>query len=252
MPRHPVTSSLTEKAYERLREALMIGRLRPGERLKIGELCETLATNLSAIREALARLTSEGLVIAEPQRGFRAAPVSVADLADLTRVRIEIEALCLRAAVQHGDADWEARILSSLAALQSSPAEMPGDPLRVHENYWPVHASFHQAVCSGCNSPWLLRLRETLYTQSERYRAMSVPAGGAERGLHAEHQAIAAALLARDADRAVHLMQSHLQLTTDLVIHYVTPEPASSRPRRGRPPLARPAPGYAASDSSDG
>ena len=99
----PSSQSLTQGTFEVLRADVLASRLRPGERLKINQLCDRLGVSLSAVREALSRLTAEGLVIAEPQRGFRVAPISVDELCDLTRVRIEIEAMCLRSAVRGGD-----------------------------------------------------------------------------------------------------------------------------------------------------
>src|SRR6202040_4309014 len=101
------SSSLTQGAYEALRGDLLACRILPGRKLKIQELCTRFSVSLGAIREALSRLTSEGLVVAEPQRGFRAAPISASDLVDLTMVRVEIDSLCLRRAIACGDVDWE-------------------------------------------------------------------------------------------------------------------------------------------------
>src|ERR1700722_6476034 len=99
--------SLTQEAYERLRADLLACRLQPGQRLRINELCKRLSVSLGAVGEALSRLTSEGLVSAEPQLGFTVAPISAIDLHDLTMVRIEIEGLCLRQSVANGDLSWE-------------------------------------------------------------------------------------------------------------------------------------------------
>src|ERR1700678_3888046 len=99
MPNQETPASLTQAAYLRLRADLLACRIRPGERVKINDVCRQFAVSLGAVREALARLTSEGLVVAEPQRGFRAAPITADELRDLTMVRIEIEGLCLRRAV---------------------------------------------------------------------------------------------------------------------------------------------------------
>ena len=90
------TSSLTHNAYARLRTELLSSRLAPGEKLKIEVLCEKFSVGSSAVREALSRLASEGLVVSEPQRGFRVAPLSLDSLRDLTDVRCKIEGLCLR------------------------------------------------------------------------------------------------------------------------------------------------------------
>src|SRR3546814_13242605 len=83
--RHIMTReySLTERAYKRLRDDLLTCRLAPGDKLNIKEISETLGVSLGAIREALSRLTSEGFVIADERRGFRASPISVEELRDL-------------------------------------------------------------------------------------------------------------------------------------------------------------------------
>ena len=111
--------SLTEHAYEALRADILSCRLRPGLRLKIAELCERLGVSLGAVREALAKLTAEGLVIAEAQRGFRVAPVSSADLTDITRTRIDIESMCLARAIAVGGIEWEAGIVAASTACRA-------------------------------------------------------------------------------------------------------------------------------------
>ena len=100
------STNLTQAAYEGLRADLLACRIIPGKKLKIQDLCDRFSVSLGAVREALSRLTSEGLVVAEPQRGFRAAPISAADLVDLTMVRVEIDTLCLKRAIAGGNVDW--------------------------------------------------------------------------------------------------------------------------------------------------
>ena len=219
MPRvAPISSSLTQDAYERLRADLLACRLRPGARLIISELCQTLSVSLSAVREALSRLTSEGLVIAEPQRGFRVAPISAEELRDLTGVRAHIEGLCLERAIAVGDVGWESQLVAAFHRLSRTPEREPKDPARMNEAWSASHASFHEALVSGCDSPWLLRLRRTLYAQSERYRRLSVPLAEIERDLNREHQDIMDATLGRDAGRAKTLMTQHVELTTRVLL----------------------------------
>src|SRR5215469_10320330 len=128
------TVNLTQGAYEALRADLLACRIHPGSRLKIQELCARFSVSLGAIREALSRLTSEGLVVAEPQRGFRAAPISAADLTDLTMVRVEIETLCLKRAIAFGDVDWEARLVAAAHRLSRTPERDTNDPARSNED----------------------------------------------------------------------------------------------------------------------
>ncbi|HXU58146.1 MAG TPA: FCD domain-containing protein [Verrucomicrobiae bacterium] len=210
--------NLTQGAYEDLRADLLSCRILPGSRLKIQELCTRLSVSLGAIREALSRLTSEGLVVAEPQRGFRAAPISPEDLSDLTRVRIEIEALCLRRAIALGDVDWEARLVAAFHRLSRTPERAPSDPVRSNDEWAAAHAAFHLALVEGCGSPWLLRLHSQLYDQSERYRRLSVSLARQTRKIGDEHQAIMDAALGRDAEKAVALVTAHMTETTNILL----------------------------------
>ncbi len=210
--------SLTEAAYEALRADLLACRLRPGERLKINDLCASLGANLSAVREALSRLTSEGLVEAQPQRGFRVTPISEDDLRDLTAVRIDIEGMCLRRAITVGDKGWEAAVMAAFEKMCALPERSPGDSVRVNDAWAEAHAAFHEALVSACDSKWLLRLRRLLYAQSERYRRLSVPIGEVTRDLDREHRDIMNAALARSPDLAAALVGEHLRLTTRLLL----------------------------------
>lgn len=128
------SANMTHGAYLSLRADLLACRILPGSRLKIQELCARLSVSLGAIREALSRLTSEGLVLAEPQRGFRAAPISAADLVDLTMARTEIDSLCLKRAIASGDVQWEASLVAAahrLARTQSAFPTIPHAPTTI-------------------------------------------------------------------------------------------------------------------------
>ncbi len=182
--------------------------------MKIGELCQALSVSLSAVREALSRLTSEGLVVAEPQRGFRVAPISADELRDLTDVRAQIEGLCLERVIAVGDVAWESQLVAAFHRLSRTPEREPEDPQRMNEAWSAAHAAYHEALVGACDSPWLLRLRALLYAQSERYRRLSVPLAKIARDLNREHQEIMEATLARDAGRARALMTQHIELTT--------------------------------------
>ena len=225
-------SSLTQDAYERLRADLLTCRLQPGARLKIGELCAALSVSLSAVREALSRLTSEGLVIAEPQRGFRVAPISPEELHDLTGVRVRIECLCLERTMEVGDVGWEAQLLASFHRLSRTPERQPGDPARMNEAWSEAHAAFHAALVGACDSPWLLRLRALLYAQSERYRRLSVPLAETSRDLEREHRILMEATLARDTGGACSAMTQHLELTTQVLLAQSWPAEARPDPPR--------------------
>ena len=214
----PESGSLTAEAFARIRSEILACRLPPGQKLVIADLCQQFGFSLGAVREALARLTSEGLVEAEPRKGFRVAPITEAELKDITEVRGKIESLCLENAIRNGDVKWEAGIVSTLFEMSRTSLQDPDDPARVSEVWADTHRRFREALVSACDSPWLLRLREILFVQSERYRRVSVPLDRAGRDLHGEHKEIADAAIARDVEKASAALRDHLQKTTRILI----------------------------------
>ncbi len=216
-------SSLTHAAYERLRDEVLSGAIRPGQKIKIQELVEQLGINQGAVREALSRLASGGLVTAEPQKGFRVRPISRAELLDLTHVRIGIEDQCLKRAIERGDLRWESALLATFHELSKTP-EMVVEPdgqkpqVRMSESWSQIHSDFHEALVSSCDSPWLLRLRTQLFMQAERYRRLSVPLQRKQRDVNAEHRAILEAAISRDVRRASEQMALHFNNTTETLL----------------------------------
>lgn len=232
------SASLTQTAYERLRADLLSCKLKPDEQLKISQLCEQLDVSLGAVREALSRLTSEGLVIAEPQRGFRVAPVSLDDLKDLTRVRIQIETSCLERAIACGDMNWETNLVAAFYRL-SRTQERVGDDngVRLDDTWRDAHNQFHRCLIAACDSPWLLRIGEQLYAQTERYRQLSVPLQKAKRDTNTEHQDLMNAALRRNSAEAAKLLGEHLTRTMNILVggfgsHAPAPDIAAPARRR--------------------
>ena len=210
--------SRTAQTYEQLRDAIVDARYAPGEKLRIDYLSRDLQVSSGATREALSRLTAEGLVVAMPQKGFVVAPISRRDLKDLTEVRVEVEGRCLAQSIESGDLEWEGRVLSVHHQLNSlgDVYDLLGKPeiRRWHQ----LHEEFHDQLTSACTNTWWLRLRYQLYIQSERYRRLSGPADETDRDVAAEHTMIADATLARDIDEALRHMRNHLNRTTEILL----------------------------------
>ena len=187
----------------------------------MAQLQERYALGISPLREALLRLVSEGLIVAEGQRGFAVASASLEELQDLTQARIRIEAAVIELAVAHGDADWEAAMVAAFHALSRTPLPRRTGDAAAMALWESRHRAFHTAIARGCNSAWLLRIQSQLNDHSERYRRVrafhfTTPAQVA-RDVEREHHAMLQALLARDAPRAAALMQAHLMRTARAV-----------------------------------
>ena len=206
--------SRTVSVYQHIRSDILAGRLEPDRKLRIQELAAKLDVSPSVVREALSRLSAESLVVAEPQRGFRVAPINAADVKDLTQVRIDIELKCLRRAMSLGDVGWEAAIVATNHALSRTPQDIHD----VSDEWTAAHAKFHHALGAACDSRWLLRIREQLFLQGERYRRINIRMSDADRDLHAEHARLAEAVLSRNVALASERMTDHLRLTETLTL----------------------------------
>jgi DNA-binding GntR family transcriptional regulator len=212
--------SLRAAIIDAIREDLLSGLLPPGQSISIKELRARFGTGLSAIREALCQLVAEGMVIAEDQRGFRAAPISAADLADLTRTRIEIECFAIRDAIAHGDTEWEVTIVAEYHRLARQPSRDLTDTRRISPAYKDQHRRFHDALIAGSTSEWMKRFHATMHHHSERYRELIVSSHphAHVRDILGEHRAIMEAVLARDAERATRLVTSHITDTAAILL----------------------------------
>jgi GntR family carbon starvation induced transcriptional regulator len=203
--------TLSESAYDALRDDIIRGRLEPEAKLRIEELREHYDTGASPLREALNRLAGEGFVTMEGQRGFRVSPVSTKDLSDITQLRIMLECEAIRKSIRHGDDEWEANIVAAshrLAKVESGDQVFPEWELRNQE--------FHEALIAACDSAWLLKFRRTLYEQHKRYRLISILEHDETRDVRAEHEAIMEAVLARDEKRACAATESHIMRTVEI------------------------------------
>ena len=220
--------TLANQAQDLLRRDILSGTLAPGERLRTKELQARYGLGLSPLRESLQRLSAEGMVVNDAQRGCAVAPVSVAELRDLTVARTALESTMLPMAMQLGGADWEGDIVAAFHRLSRTP--LPNDPAAMADaSLWELrHRSFHHALVAGCGSPWLLRLHGQLVDQSERYRKIRIlhhlESQAQVRDVNAEHQAVMDAVLRRDAAQAVALMTQHLVATSDATARLMAPQ----------------------------
>lgn len=210
--------SQTRQVFAELRTAIVGGRLLPGSKLNIAALAEELDVSAGAVREGLAMLEAESLVVSEPSRGYRVSPISPEDLEELVKARIEIEKLCLAEAIRHGDLAWEGSVVSAHHRLSRQAERDAAMPTVLSAEWTSSHADFHNALVSGCPNSWLLRMHQMLYQQSERYRQLSAPLGKESRDVGAEHQALLDAVLNRDIQAAQALMAEHLQTTGRLLM----------------------------------
>lgn len=214
---------MTVDAYRTLRDELLACRLLPGTRLKMSALGKTYGFSLGAVREALSRLSSEGFVVAEPQRGFTAAPLSTDDLRDLVQARVEIDSICIQKSIEEGDLEWETQLVAATHRLEGYSYDRGAEPLAWQE----AHSSFHTALLAGCGNRTLLEVHNNLFARSERYRLMSLATpSGEKRAKEAarEHRLLFEAAMARDSASAAEMVRQHIGSTSRALLESLSGE----------------------------
>lgn len=224
----PGDKTLADRALRLLRDDILNGTLAPETRLRINLLQQRYGLGLSPLREALLRLLSEGLVVAEGQRGFMVAPVSLAELQDLTRARTSLDVAALTQAMALGDADWEAQVIAANHLLSRTPLPVDAADVQAAKLWEERHRAFHRALIAGCGSNWLLRLHTQLADHSERYRTIRIlhhkEKASQVRDVVAEHDAITDAVLGRDVALATELMERHIAATAVAMGNFFEPK----------------------------
>lgn len=224
--------TLIEGAYRQLRTDIIEGRLSPGDKLRVEHLRENYGVGAGTLREAMGLLLSDALVVAEGQRGFRVAPISLDDFADITRVRTLLELEALQESIRSGNDDWEARLVAAYHRL-SKAEEKLGNRSTTQVREWEArNRAFHEALIGACDSRWLRYLLGLVYRQSERYRHLAITRRATDRDVHAEHAALFEAAMARNVKQARALLEQHIRLTFESV-QEIAPAMANGRKRPG-------------------
>jgi DNA-binding GntR family transcriptional regulator len=207
--------TLIERAYAQLRDDIVEGRLAPGEKLRVEHLKARYRVSAGTLREAITRLVSDALVEAEGQRGFRVAPVTVADLEDLTRLRLHIEIEALRQSIRHGDDAWRARLRAAYEELAAIDQRVTPENRRRFEQ---LNTRFHETLVSAQPSPWTLKVLRLLARHGERYRRYAIGLADSTRNVHEEHRQIYELAMAGNEARAALALEAHIRATPDLLL----------------------------------
>lgn len=195
-----------------VRRDISFGVLPPDSKLKIEDLRQRYGGSAHSFREALTQLANEGLVEAHPQRGFRVASATEADLEDITRLRIEIECLGLRWAFERGGVRWEGAVIAAHHALSRLEELVVSDPAAHALEWEEANREFHTRLIEPCGSPRLIELQQKLLQQSSRFRLASLLENSfdfaASRRAHSE---LVQAILERRTEDAVALLADHIR-----------------------------------------
>jgi DNA-binding GntR family transcriptional regulator len=203
------TGTLADAICTRVRSEILSGIRRPEMRIRLEDLKAEFNVSWSPLREALSRLVSEGLIQNEEGRGYRVAAVSRAQMSDIIRMRKAMESMALRMAIASGDDIWEAEVLAAHHRLTKVEG---GRDWSTRVEQWEVrHRAYHDALNRGCGSPILLDFCAQLHDQFARYRKLFLASNLPDKLVPVEHKKLTDAALARDADKACSIIETHIE-----------------------------------------
>jgi DNA-binding GntR family transcriptional regulator len=207
----PVRGSLHERVVGSLRDMIVEGELEAGARVPERLLCERFGVSRTPLREALKALASEGLIDLLPNRGARVTRLSEQDVEDMFQVMGALEALAGTLAC--------ARITEpELAEIRALHYQMLAHYMRRQlPEYFRLNQAIHAALMDAARNPVLKATCQSLSGRIRRARYLANMSDDRWAAAVAEHEAILAALVARDGARLADLLARHLRNKSDVV-----------------------------------
>ncbi|WP_420407493.1 GntR family transcriptional regulator [Hoeflea sp.] len=197
-----------DSAYRNIRKDIIFGQLKPSEKLRLEQLRKRYNVSVTTLREILNRLASDGLVVAEGQRGFEVASVSDENLWEIAELRLLVESHGVTQAFTKGDLDWEAQVVAAHHKLRKLEDRMIEGDTSVREDWKRADWGFHRALIAGCGSATMLDLHSQIFDKYLRYQMLTLAFRGEKAAR--DHGQLLEAALARDIDKAKKVLDIHL------------------------------------------
>ncbi len=200
--RRPPT--LSEAALRALREDLIRGRYRPGDRIRVDHVAAELGISALPVREALRVLLAEGRLEYEAHRGYRVSDLTADDVKDIYLMCRLLEAEALRDGVPALDDEGIERMERALSVL-----EAPADNASLWEMV-SIHQEFHFVPVEYAGRPRIEAELRRLWDHTDHYRPLYLFSGQeVVDQMNRDHRALLAACAAHDADQAITLLNEH-------------------------------------------
>jgi DNA-binding GntR family transcriptional regulator len=205
-----------------LRAAIVAGSLLPGEPLRQDAIARQFSVSAIPVREAFRQLESEGWVTTEPNRGASVSLQSADEAREIYEIRASLESLAIGLAVDL----HTPQTLAHSRALLDAAAHEPDPALYVVRN-----EQFHMSLYAPVDRPRLMELLGQMHRRGERYLRLKFGVPQFKGQSDNEHEAILAALIARDIESAQMLVARHLLATGELIYQFLTDAQATTQPK---------------------
>lgn len=204
--------TVVEMLASAIRRDISFGVLRPDQKLKLADLRQAYGGSNHSMRETLRILSSEGVVEAASQRGFRVTSATEDDLRDILLVRLEVEKLGLKRSLERSDVAWEGRVVAALHAVSRADAVVQDNPDDVTALEWDEACrNLSMTLVSASGSPRLTTMAAQFYGQSRRFRLALLREGRIDFAARSTRRiALQEAIIARDEARAIGILEDEI------------------------------------------
>lgn len=224
---HPIKlvdyKPLRELVFEALREAIIAGKLKPGERLMEVQVAEALGVSRTPVREAIRMLEREGFVLMMPRKGAYVSDISIKDIASVFEIRRALEGLAAELAAERATPEHLERLERHLVELSACVER--GDVTKFVE----LDTQFHETVYEASRNERLAPIVSLLREQIQRFRTRTLSNPGRMRVALDEHRALVEALADRDVERARELASDHIESAENLLMALIQAEESKGR-----------------------
>lgn len=206
--------SLYEMVYENLRNDILMGKLSPGQILRQEEIAHQFGISRVPLREAMARLESEGLLELRPRRGYTVTALDPSEVVEIFELRAVVEQHAGEVAGRSRSQDDIAKILKYIELMEGLKSTDKG----FFEDWSALNHQFHGALIEATHRPYLVKSVRALRGIVEPYIRVEARITGDVTEAHAEHRAIFNALKSGNAALLGKLSREHVESTAERLL----------------------------------
>lgn len=206
---------LRDVAFYTLRQAILTGKLKPGERLMEVRLAEKLGVSRTPVREAIHKLELEGLVTMVPRRGAEVAQITEKSMNDVLEVRRALDALCAELACDRITEEGLSALKQACDYFEQCVAEQ--DILKIAQ----ADVALHDIIVQATGNQRLIQLVNNLSEQMYRYRFEYIKDSSGHETLVDEHRIIYQSIVSKDKDTASAAAKTHIDNQKKAIIRQI-------------------------------
>jgi DNA-binding GntR family transcriptional regulator len=206
-------NSKSDKVYEFLKEKILSGAYKPGDRIIIRKISQELGMSDIPVREAIKQLTSDGMLEIKSHSSARIAPLNIESLEEIFRIRVELETLATRLAAKAASMD---ELVSLDRCLRNMEESVKNSDIASYTIY---NREFHQLLYQASHSPVLIDMIDNLFMRSENSKMVFYHDPERLRASYEEHRTIVQALRDNDEEKAAQVIRSQKQTGFQVVLN---------------------------------